>query len=386
MTGEFVFHRESLRNSVIEGLRGAGLIDYRSGLFLTAPRRTGKSTFLRSDLIPACFAEDWEVVYVDLWDDRQTSPAQLIERAIMLKMQEHEPQIKKIARAAGATKVTLAKTLTLEMPGSALPAGTTLAEALELLHTACDRTIVLVIDEAQHALSSDAGMNTMFALKAARDALNQGGRRSGLRLVCTGSSRDKLGQLVLNTRQPFFGAEITPFPLLGRDFIEAYTGHLNSKLAAGNLFDVDDMWRAFELVGHRPEMLASIVHRVALEIGEAPNLGALLERNAELFQRELWAEYAGQYDELSVVQRSVIEVMAQASLNERYFSPFAADTLAEIHKHAKRHDPDIAPPTKATIQKALSALREKELVWRSGRGAYALEDTAMGNWMVNFRE
>ena len=259
-------------------------------------------------------------------------------------------------------------------------------EALTYIRGRSISNAFIIIDEAQHALSSDEGMNTMFALKAARDALNQGGNRPGLRLVCTGSSRDKLGQLVLNTRQPFFGAEITPFPLLGFDFVQAYTEHLNDKLATGNMFDVRDMWRAFELVGHRPEMLSSIVHRVALEIGEAPNLGALLERNAEAFQNELWAEYAGQYDELTVLQRSVVEVMAHFSHDNRMFSPFASATLAEIHEHAKQHNPDASAPTKAAVQKALNALREKELVWRSGRGAYALEDAAMGNWLMNLRD
>gem|GEM_PF-4011755 len=57
----------------------------------------------------------------------------------------------------------------------------------------------------------------MFVLKAARDALNQGLERGdgGLRLVLTGSNRDKLAHLVLNKNQPFFGPGITPFPLLG---------------------------------------------------------------------------------------------------------------------------------------------------------------------------
>lgn len=32
--------------------------------------------------------------------------------------------------------------------------------------------IVLIIDEAQHAITTEAGVATMFALKAARDELN----------------------------------------------------------------------------------------------------------------------------------------------------------------------------------------------------------------------
>src|SRR5690606_6230163 len=113
--------------------------------------------------------------------------------------------------------------------------------------------VVLIVDEAQHALNSEKGINAMFALKAVRDAMNQGADTEGLRLIFTGSSRDKLAQLVLNRQQPFFGAMVTPFPLLGDDFVEAYTQDLNAKLADDNKFRVDDLKRVFHLVGRRPE-------------------------------------------------------------------------------------------------------------------------------------
>ena len=59
----------------------------------------------------------------------------------------------------------------------------------------------------------------MFALKAARDALNQDAaarKAQGpqLMLVFTGSQRDKLANLVLKRDQPFFGAGVTDIPRL----------------------------------------------------------------------------------------------------------------------------------------------------------------------------
>ena len=48
----FVFRRPDLASSIADGLVGAGIQDFTSGLFLAAPRRTGKSTFLREDLVP----------------------------------------------------------------------------------------------------------------------------------------------------------------------------------------------------------------------------------------------------------------------------------------------------------------------------------------------
>ena len=78
----FVYHRQKLASSLVDGMAGVGIIDFSSGMFLTAPRRTGKSTFLKEDLIPACLSAGWEPVYVDLWSNRDADPSTLIESAI----------------------------------------------------------------------------------------------------------------------------------------------------------------------------------------------------------------------------------------------------------------------------------------------------------------
>jgi hypothetical protein len=61
----FTFHRPGLAESYCDSLEGRGLVDGRSGLFLAAPRRTGKSTFLREDLLPAMQQRAWTTIYVD---------------------------------------------------------------------------------------------------------------------------------------------------------------------------------------------------------------------------------------------------------------------------------------------------------------------------------
>jgi len=57
------------------------------------------------------------------------------------------------------------------------------------------KPVALIIDEAQHALTSESGENAMTALKSARDTLN-GPDRVKLMLVMSGSYRDKLLRLV----------------------------------------------------------------------------------------------------------------------------------------------------------------------------------------------
>lgn len=378
----FVFHRTGLVCSMIEGMKGEGLIDYSSGLFLTAPRRTGKSTFLREDLIPACVAAGWEPVYVDLWSDLSADPGRLIESAIVGVMREYEGSVKRTLQDAGVQKLTVFKMEWNLEQASRLPEGATLTDALNLLYQACGRMVVLIVDEAQQALETTTGMNAMFALKAARDYLNQGLSTPGLRLVFTGSSRDKLAHLVLNRQQPFFGAQITPFPLLGRDFIAAYTDNINQKLATGNRFDADDMMQAFELVGRRPEQLAAIVQRVALEMGEAPQLGELLKANAVEMQASAWSEYEAAFDPLTPVQKAVLMTMACTSHDGMTFSPYKSLTLEQVGTLAQAYGQPDASPTKQTVQAAIEALRDKGFLWRSGRGTYAFEDTSMLDWLL----
>ncbi|MDD1148663.1 ATP-binding protein [Pseudomonas sp. TNT2022 ID357] len=382
----FVFRRPALALNIADGLVGSGIQDYSSGLFLAAPRRTGKSTFLREDLLPECQSRGWLAVYVDLWANREKDPAELIAAAIAGALVPFEKGIRKLAKSLGVEKLSFLRTLSWDFSKSQLPEGATLTQALELLHSAAGKTVVLIIDEAQHALSSEAGLNAMFALKAARDQLNQGRDMdtSGLRLVFTGSNRDKLAHLVLNRNQPFFGSNITPFPLLGRDFTKAYTAHLNAHLAPTNQFNADDLDQAFEWVGRRPEMLRSIIGQVALELGEASQLNELLRSSAEILRAGVWSEFESAWNGLTLSQRAVLEVMVERSRNNLPFAPFTDDTLAAVAKALQAMGSDTQPGTQ-TVQACIDALREKELVWKSSRGAYALEDNSFADWLQHYR-
>lgn len=285
-----LLRRHQLATALAQDLAGESLVDYSSGMFLAAPRRTGKSTFLNNDFIPECVQRGWLPVYVDLWSDRDAAPAQLISGAIGTALARFEGALARTAKKAGVDKINLLRTLSWDFTRPQLPAGTTLAQALAVLHQVSGQLVVLIIDEAQHALNSEDGLNAMFALKAARDHLNRGDRPDGLRLVFTGSSRDKLANLVLKSKQPFFGASITPFPLLGRDYVEFITALWNRRLADSNQFKVEDLAYAFELVGRRPEMLNKLLAEVSVGLGEAGNLGELLRNGALNHQAGVWSD------------------------------------------------------------------------------------------------
>lgn len=380
-TSRQLFKRTDLAQSLARDLAGEGFIDYSSGLFLAAPRRTGKSTFLNNDFIPVCESRGWLAVYVDLWADRDVDPAELIAGSIGTALAQFDSTICKVAKKVGIEKVNLLRTLSWDFSKPQLPAGTTLGKALEVLHKVSGQMIVLIIDEAQHALNSNSGLNTMFALKAARDHLNRGKLPDGLRLVFTGSSRDKLANLVLKNKQPFYGASITAFPLLGHDFVEFVTGVWNQRLAATNQFTVADLEHAFLLVGRRPEMLNKLLTEVSVGMGEASNLGELLRTGAINHQAGVWSDYESSYNDLSPLQQAVLEVIAERAISNQPFAPFTEKTFNDVNRllELAQEEPNAL---KGNVQKAIDVLREKELVWKADRGEYALEDSSIAEWLT----
>lgn len=376
-----LLRRDQLAKALGQDLAGESLVDYSSGMFLAAPRRTGKSTFLNNDFIPECVQRGWLPVYVDLWSDRDAAPAELISGVIGAALGSFEGALAKAAKKAGIDKINLLRTLSWDFTRPQLPEGTTLAQALAVLHQVSGQMVVLIIDEAQHALNSEDGLNAMFALKAARDHLNRGDRPDGLRLVFTGSSRDKLANLVLKSKQPFFGASITPFPLLGREYVEFITDLWNRRLAVSNQFKVEDLVYAFELVGRRPEMLNKLLAEVSVGLGEAGNLGELLRTGALNHQAGVWSDYESAWNDLSALQQAVLEVMAERTLGRQPFSPFTEQTLRDVNRKLQQAQAEIKAST-TSVQKALDALRDKELVWKANRGEYALEDASMAEWLA----
>lgn len=371
MPSAFVHSRSKDAKAMADQLMGETPFSFRSGLFLAGPRRTGKSTFLRQDLVPELEQRGVLCLYVDLWEDRGTDPGALIADKLRRAMAELATPLKKAMNALG--KVRLAGVeITLADVGR--QGGMSFADALARIGAAAKRPVALIVDEAQHALSSQRGLDAMFSLKAARDAMNQGSD-SGvppLLLVFTGSHRDKLIGLLRNNRQPFYGASVSDMPLLGRAYVEAYVAWVNGWLAETNQLDADDASAAFELLGHRPELLETVLREVALGGDGAAALGRTVTEQAESLRARLWADYDSDFGELSTVQRAVLEEMISQGSE---FQPFVADTLDAISTRLSRKT------GKSAVQSALDDLKDKGLVWQSGRGQYALEDQGMIPWL-----
>ena len=369
------FPRTSLAADLANALQGkTAFSDAPNGLFLAAPRRTGKSTFLQSDLSPELSRRQVVVVYVDLWADQKRDPGSLIAEAVGRALIKQLGVVAKTAKAAGLESISVGG-IKIDTSKIGRVDGTTLADALRALVEATKNPVALIIDEAQHALTSEAGETAMAALKSARDQLNRPGLVK-LMLVMSGSDRDKLLRLVNTNAAPFYGSQIQRMPELGPDFI-AHIAQLiaqqRSDLAEVNTAKLHD---AFVLYGQRPqffmEALGQVLSPLATHSGRFED--AMLAKAAQQQQNDE-AQMESDYTALKPLEQAVLWRMLVQGTR---FRPYDADALQfYIEKTGEKI-------SVAKAQKALESLRSHQpsLIWKSARSEYAVEDAAMLRWFA----
>ena len=379
-----IYHRPELAQRLAAMLLGDDPLSAagRSGLFLSAPRRTGKSTFLRNDLIPAVEKAGAVAIYVDLWADKTRDAGDLIAEAIRDALVAHSGKLARGLRALTRIKKAGAKgelggfkgEFGFELETIGEPHGATLAKALEALHKRVEKPIVLIIDEAQHALSSERGTDTLFALKAARDALNLAARMPQLAIVATGSARGKIADMVMRRNQAFYGATVETFPPLGEPFVRhLISSMLLHRLPKEKMPPASRLMRAFEMLGSRPEDMRKAIHDSLVRPEVA--LGDAIVAAADEQRGRMIDELRKQLSMLNKLQRAVLKRMVRLGDAAQPFSQDSVDSY-----RAETHNPRMSS---ASVQKALEALVENGFVWRSARGVYVLDDMMVAEFFYD---
>ncbi len=367
------YPRTHLAEDLANALQGKmAFSDAPNGLFLAAPRRTGKSTFLQADLMPELARRQVVVVYVDLWADQKRDPGSLISEAVGRALMRQLGVVAKTAKSAGLESISVGG-IKIDTSKIGRVDGTTLADALRALVEAARNPVALIIDEAQHALTSEAGETAMAALKSARDQLNRPGQVK-LMLVMSGSDRDKLLRLVNTNAAPFYGSQIQRMPELGADFI-AHIAQLITRQRP-ELAEVNQatLQEAFVLLGQRPqffmEALGQVLSPLATHTGRFED--AMLVKAAQQQQNDE-AQMESDYTALKPLEQAVLWRMLELGTR---FRPYDADALQFYNE--KTGD----KVTVAKAQKALEGLRahQPSLIWKSARSEYAVEDAAMLRW------
>ena len=369
------FPRQALARELVAALRGQAIFgDAHNGLFLAAPRRTGKSTFLQGDLKPALEKAGVVVVYVDLWADPRRDPGSLIADAIARALAPRLGVVSRTAKAAGLESVTIAGALKIDVNKIGKIDGVTLPDALRALHEAAKAPVALLVDEAQHALTSEAGEATMSALKSARDQLNRPGEVT-LMLVMSGSDRDKLLRLVNTNGAPFYGSQISRMPPLGQDFIEHVSRLVMAQRPDLAPVDGTKLLQAFESFGHRPQFFMEALGQALSPLSglQGDRFEQAVLQAAKERQLADEAQMESEYLALRPLEQAVLWRLLDQGPR---FRPYDGEALRFYRGQVTgRVTPQMA-------QRALESLRERTpaLVWKSARGEYAVDDAAMHRW------
>ena len=368
------FPRSMLAAALADDLEGRSAFgDASSGLFLAAPRRTGKSTFLQLDLLPQLEVREIVVVYCDLWSDQKQDPAALISRAIGAELSKHLGIVARTAKSAGLENVSIAGWLKIDTSKIGTIEGVPLMEALKALHGAAKKPIALIIDEAQHALTSTSGESTMMALKSARDQLNRPGA-TNLMLVMSGSDRDKLLRLVNSTGAPFYGSQVQKMPPLGPEFIQYVASLIEAQRPDLAPVDTEKLSKAFQLMSCRPQFFSAELGEVLHPLNTAPGrfedqlLGAAWQRTID---DEV--QMASDFLALKPLEQAVLWRLLELGSRFRAYDADALDFYAKSTG---------SPVTAQQVQYVLESLRTQTpaMVWKSARGEYAIDEAMMYQW------
>ena len=377
-----VYHRRVLAQQMAEQLLNPRVLDLplRSGLFLSGLRRTGKTTFLRQDLIPALELGDWGpgtagrgavVIYVDLWSNPHVPPAELILRAVRGKLRELEDPASAVwsalKRVASAEVAAHGFRFKFDLAKLGEESGATLAEAFTQIVDEARTDLVLIVDEVQDCLGREDGQALMQALKAARDAINLRPSTPGHFLfIGTGSHRSLVQEMTLRRKEAFAGAVSLDFPVLDQGFVSWV---LELARSQGIVVQPSSAasWQGFQDLGHRPEPFIDALRILAHTVnpGDDTNAvfrGIIFTKRESLADREL-----GALEDLGLLAQLIFNRIATHESEEargiysnEALERYAAATGTEVRTEE--------------VQTTVIAMQEKNLIRRTGRGSYSVTD------------
>ncbi len=348
---------------------GAGVITSTS---IFAPRRTGKTVFLRKDLTPAAEAIGYRVAYVDLWQTK-LAPALAIVRGLEEALEPKNMRERAAAKLNEPLKKLKLKGSVGEVKGEAelefadekaatAELGLRIDELVGKL--SAKRPLLLLVDEAQELARTEANEDVA---KSLRTALTK--HRDRVRVVYTGSSRSKLSHMFSDPQAPLYapGMGVVDFPLLGHDLVEFAAKKFDAATMGTRALNVDVGVRVLERLQHRPEpFLAAVLHMLA-------NPGMTLELAAEgvVKAQAEQDDYSGTWNSLTALQREVLKLSLAPD-----FKPFAGATTKALAE--KLGLPNLAKPT---LQSALRSLDDGNILSKSPRGPYEFDDHLFKRWV-----
>lgn len=347
-----------------------GVLDegLRSGLFLSGLRRTGKTTFLKNDLIPALEQAGALVVYVDLWSDTLANPSTLVHNAVRHVLAELQSPasatLARLKRVTGADVGVLSFKFGFKLENLGRDDGPTLAQAFTEVVQQARTDVVLIIDEVQQAMASDEGHQLLLALKAARDAINPlPGTPGHFLFIGTGSHRAQVSELTAKRNQAFSGAVSASYPVLKDDYVAYLLERLGHSVDSGRLPSLAVATQAFDTLGNRPEEMIKALKQLVQQDGDPDTFLPVIAKTLRSVAADV--ELA-KVEQLGTLAQAIFRKIASADEGVRgLFSAEAAAYYSRVLGREVRVE---------EAQPVVNALMAENLIMRRGHGLYSIAD------------
>jgi hypothetical protein len=230
------------------------------------------------------------------------------------------------------------------------------------------RDVVLIVDEVQHAITTDEGQHMLLALKSARDAINQRpGTPGHFIFIGTGSHRALVSELTARRNQAFTGATSIDYPVLKEDYVE----HLLKRLALDGVTPLPTLrvaTQAFETLGHRPEELIRALRQV-IALGHTKpvkSADTLLPIVAATLRSATADNELAKVEQMGHLATVIFEKIAGVEGDARGL--FGADAVQEYARALGR---EVRPDE---VQSMVNDLLAANIIMRRGHGLYCVAD------------
>ena len=272
----------------------------------------------------------------------------------------------KLKRVGGADVGAFGFKFSFKLDSVGTEGGTTLAHALTEVVDQTKTNVALIVDEVQHAITSDDGNQMLLALKSARDAINPRPDTPGhFIFIGTGSHRALVSELTARRNQAFAGATSVPYPVLNGDYVE----HLLTRLVlegATSLPSLAVAIQAFGTLGNRPEEMLKALRHLSRHLPPGGNPDEHLPVIAATLRSTATDVELMKVEQLGGLATAIFERIASTDGDAR--GVFSVEAAADYTKASGR---DVRVEE---IQPVVNDLVAANLIMRRGHGMYGVTD------------
>lgn len=334
---------------------------YDSGLenavTLFAPRRQGKTMFVKNELLPSAQTRRLETCYLDLWQ-RRDQPELALTEGLEIAAAEKHPRTWRLTAVEGSLGAGLARVKAIGEPHRREAEGVIENRLRAALEALIPRSggLLLVLDEFQ-ALAGTANESFVAALRA---VIQEHSDR--LRVFYTGSSRHALNTMFRRQRAPLFASAYgMNLPPLGEDFVSDRAAFLERRIGAP--VNVEAMSDVFRRLRNTPAFLNSVVLNIL--VSDNPDVYVAYKQWLDAQRAQGASDFIGELRDLDIAILRIITDSARPPI-------FGKSSVAAISKQVGRRI------TTGQIQTAIERLSKNHVIAPTGEaGGYEVDDPAL---------